>query len=578
MFALPTYALAEGATADGDENVETRVDLNLQKFAELVVAANKGLYVEMGSNFMLNYTYTEKGVGEDAKDVVHEWLKEANIVKDLFPGINYQLLPDEEDVEDTDENKHTVTYKPGEHAKLDDEEKAPSDVTEEILKTKHVTLKDSKTFEAAEGYEFVGWLVNVTYDGKDSSSALLYREGDKFVMPDHDVEVTAYWYEKEAEEDADDKSDEAAGAAEGDKMEFAYPVNDIICLEYITPSDDPKDAEDWKRVAIEKEIEISSSGWWMFRLAVVDGEKGDISDKDAVVTPYNTKKFQDKILEQSKEGEYDWEAFCLYRYAVDTKHPEVALSSSMQSKMEDGLTVGTNYTILTNLSITDSSSTSTTYKVYRHKGNGTSDKTSSLEDWDLIYDSTADVKVVEGFEKYITSAGVITPVAADLTSSPDVYRYRIVYSVKDANGYFGIEKDSDGTTEFHPELFLGVKLSKEGVKDKQRIEAWKIVLFVIAGLSAVGIVVLLCIKPKQVLAGDTRVSEVEANTTNTVNDTVEQPTAEQPVEEPVVEEPTVEQPVEEPTVEEPVENNEVTEEPAEEATEQPTDEKPDDAE
>ena len=525
MFALPTFALAEGTSNDGDEGGSRAVGFNAEKFKELVADTNKGVYVNMGKNFTLN----------------QEWLTDNEAIHDLFEGIEYHALPKEKTEFEDDEATYDVTY----YKNADDvdaDEVADTDVVvddEGYHAGQHVTLKEAKTFKAETGDEFIGWLVKVQYDGEDSAEYLLYRAGDKFVMPAHNIDVVAYWYPVETKEedktpdennpddttteDGQTDSDEPTTPAEP-KKEFAY-TDDIICLEYITPSDDPKDKDDWKRVAVDKEIELSTAGWWMFRYVVIDGANGDIEDDDAVITPYNTEKFQNEILEKSEKGKYNWEAFCLYRYAVDTAHPEIALSDSMKTKMEDGLTVGTKYTILTSLSITDSSSTSVTYVVERYTGSKGFDLTEGANnsdgEWVPIYDSTAkDNKVLEAGKDYISSSGVITPVSADVTGTKDLYRYRVIYSVKDANGFLGVDKDSDSTEEFHPILYLGVKLSPDDAKEQEKMETWKIILFVIAGLAAIGIVVLLCIKPKQTVAGDSRVSDVEANAEEN-NDAVE---------------------------------------------------------
>ena len=525
MFALPTLALAEEATtpdAGADETESARLlGFSAEKFAELVIAHNKGLYVEMGSEFTLNHTWTVlNGEGDDAEEVEFDWLTDVETVKALFPGINFQLLPDERDDDEIgdDEEQYTITYNKGAHAAKDEDADNDSEAAEEAAVTasyysgKHVTLKAATTFEAEEGWEFIGWLVPVAYDGGavegdnavviDGNKYFLYRAGDQFVMPAHNVEVTAYWYPVESDDDAD----EAAATAEEAKLEFAYPLNDIICLEYCTPSDDPKD-EHWTRVAADDTIKLETAGWWMFRYVVIDGENGDVTDDDAVITPYNDKDFQNALL---NDGVYNWAAFTVKRYAVDTTHPEIALSESMKTKMEQGLTVGTSYTVSTSLTITDSSSTTVTYKVYRHSGDGAA--TADADGWVLIYDSTAENKVLEAGTDYIASNGAITPLASDVITVEGNYRYKIVYSVKDANGYFGVEADAEGeAVEFHPTLLLSVHLSTEDVATQKKVEAWKIVLYVIAGLSAVGIVVLLLVKPKQAQAGDARVADSSAD-------------------------------------------------------------------
>ena len=489
MFALPVFAFAEGDDGAEDSTPARAVTFDKAKFAEYVIAENPGLYVEMGSSFSLN----------------QEWLKDMDKVKAIFgDNINYITLPEEdEDMLGDEEHEHTITYKAGDHAKGEQ-----ADTTANFHATEHVTLKASTTFEADEGYEFIGWLVPVEYDGTVADEPLLYRAGDKFAMPDEDVEIVAYWYLKEtANDDESSDQDQVAGAEDAEaKKEFEYPVNDKIYIEYCSPSDEPRD-DDWSRTAASGKFSMQTSGWWLFRYIVVDGEK-EVDDDDAILTPYNTKEFKEGLL--SEDGEtFNWAAFCLIRYAVDTTHPEVALSSSMKTKMEDGLTVGDSYSISTSLTITDSSSTSVTYTVWRYDGADGFDRmddATNKGNWVQIYDSAAkEDKVLEGGESYITTGGAITPISSDVTSD-GLYRYKIVYSVKDANGYFGVEDAEKPEEEFHPTLYLGVHLSDRDKDTKAKMEAWKIVLFVIAGLSAIGIVVLLVIKPKEVVEGDTRVA------------------------------------------------------------------------
>ena len=473
MFALPTFAFAEEAATpdDGKTEASHEVGFNAEAFAKYVVGENLNLFVEMDSSFKLN----------------QEWLKNENgEVEEIFPGINYQLLkPEDEDLSEKEER--TIKYNLGAEGDNHAAENASAPASGTFKQSQHVTL--ASQVKAAEGWEFVGWLVPVTFYGETSERALLYRAGDLFTMPDADVEVFAYWYPVETKDE-----DTPAETAE-DKLSFEYPVNDIVCLEYCTPSDDPRD-EHWTRVKAESAISVQTSNWWMFRYVVVDGEINDVSDDDSVLINFN---------ELLKEGKLAREDYSIKRFAVDTSNPKVALSSSMQSKMKDGLTVGTTYSISTSLDVTDSSGTTTTYVVYKNV-NG---------EWVQIYDNVSK-EVVEGYEGCISKSGVINPLASDVTAEGE-YRYKIVYTVKDNNGFYADPKieDESGTTDdtgFHPTLLLGVKLSDERVQEQARMETWKIVLFVVAGISALGIVALLLIKPKQAVADDARVGNAVANT------------------------------------------------------------------
>ncbi|MCH5160093.1 MAG: hypothetical protein J1F66_04505 [Clostridiales bacterium] len=528
MFALPMLALAEG----NDEPVESpevparEVKFSVEAFKKYIVDNNKGYFVEMGTEFKLNLSW----VDDEDEDVVHELLKDEKAIHALFPGdLHYLVMPEERTDFEEDEEKLTITYKDGKDASSDAEGAETATVTDSYYAGQYVTLRTEDTFDAEEGYEFVGWLVSVTYDGnllEEGEEPLLYRAGDQFVMPEEEFEIVAYWYQKEV--DNDDNSEAAATAEQEGKREFSYHVNDIICLEYCSPSDDPKN-ENWaSRVKADADISVKASGFWMFRFVVIDGEADDISDDDAVLTPYNTDEFKAaRLRSDGVNGEkvYHWEEFTLTRYAVDTSNPEIALSSSMKSKMENGLTVGATYSISTSLTITDSSNTTVTYKVYRQEATNGAAKGDD-DSWKLIYDSslTSDERVTEGYESYITASGTINPQSDDVTTEGN-YRYKIVYSVKDANGYFGVaesDEEENGFTEngeFHPTMYLGVELNDEGVATKKTIQTWKIILFVIAGLSAVGIVVLLFIKPKQEVVGDSRVSGVDGADDGAADDT-----------------------------------------------------------
>lgn len=227
---------------------------------------------------------------------------------------------------------------------------------------------------------------------------------------------------------------------------------DTISVEYCTPSGDRKVESDWTMRDLTSTFNMRTSGYWLFRYVVKDSS-GNILAKSPT----------------------------LERYAVDRDHPIISLSSSLKTKQEEGLTEGETYSVSTSLDISDSSSTTTNYVVYKLvKG-----------EWTQIYDSKTK-EVAEGYEDNISTSGTITPLASDITKDKSPV-YKIVYSVVDTEGFFGVEK-SDSTEEFHPEITLFVKASEDSAK-KNSVDVWKIVLYVIAGLSAVGIIVLLCIKP-----------------------------------------------------------------------------------
>lgn len=228
--------------------------------------------------------------------------------------------------------------------------------------------------------------------------------------------------------------------------------SDKVFVEYCTPSKDYKDT--WTCVDVSKTITISTTGWWGFRY-VLKNSSGTTSSSD--------------VLARTST---------IHLYFSDETAPEVTgLHSDMKTAMEDGITVGKTYTIKTNISIADTSSTTTSYVVYK-KVNGS---------WteDPVYDSSTKV-VAEGFENGISTAGVITMLEEDVLANNEPV-YKIVYTVKDALGY---------TTVFEDELTLFAKAEEKEPLTSSQI--WQIVLFAVAGLSLIGIIVVLCIKPKEV--------------------------------------------------------------------------------
>lgn len=238
-----------------------------------------------------------------------------------------------------------------------------------------------------------------------------------------------------------------------DAAEFAVTSeSDKVFIEYCTPSKDYKGT--WSCKELGSTISISSIGWHGFRY-VLKNNKGTSSTGDT------------NVLARTS---------AIYVYFSDEKAPVISgLHSDMKTAMEDGITVGKTYTIKTNLSISDTSSTTTTYVVYK-KVNGS---------WteEPIYDSTTKV-VAEGFEDGISTSGVITMLEGDVLANKEPV-YKIVYTVKDSLGYVTVA-DAELT------LFANA-VEKEPLTTAQ---IWQIVLFSVAGLSLVGIVVVLCIKPK----------------------------------------------------------------------------------
>ncbi len=237
-----------------------------------------------------------------------------------------------------------------------------------------------------------------------------------------------------------------------DAADFAVTSeSDKVFIEWCTPSKDYKDTWSCKSIGT---ITISSTGWYGFRYVLKDSS-GSSSTGDSHVLARTSK---------------------IYMYFGDETAPAFKnLHSDMKTAMEDGITVGKTYTIKTNISITDTSSTTTSYVVYKKvKGAWTEQP---------IYDSKTK-EVAEGFEDGISTSGVITMLESDVLPDNEPI-YKIVYTVKDSLGY---------TTLVEDELTLFAKaVEKEPLTTAQ---IWQIVLFSVAGLSLVGIVVVLCIKPK----------------------------------------------------------------------------------
>lgn len=241
--------------------------------------------------------------------------------------------------------------------------------------------------------------------------------------------------------------------------------NDKLYVEYCEPSKDAK--EEWTSVSIDSNFNLRSAGWWLFRVAVKDSAGNDVLAR----TP------------------------SIARYVVDNTNPEVELSSTQQDRVKEGLTVGSDYSISTSLNITDDSSTTTTYVVYkRENGDFNSDT------WVKVYDSVSK-EVTEGYENCISTSGTITPLNSDVNADKKA-AYRIVYAVVDANGYYSVKKDENSNDKYDPEMLLFVSAAPVDEDEANKIQIWKIVLYVVAGLCAVGIVVLLCIKPKQQTAAE----------------------------------------------------------------------------
>ena len=524
MFAVTTVAFADEGNPDGGEQESARVTFDETAFKKYVYD-NRPRFIEMSTTFMLDGTYTE-GEGDEAKTLV--WYKDYYILHTIFPNIRYIEVKDEDILHEGDEGYdkvtwYTLTYNMNIPTIEDDndngeatvaEEEGKEDAKTEYQATQVITL-DKKP--SHEGYKFEGWKLIFTDASKVTMPELkgdfLFAEGFKFNMPETNVEVQAQWtkIKSDAEKDEQDKSDEEVALPE------VY-ADDIVYVLYTTTgskTDSRSDMKDWSRCKVSETFSVTTKGSWDFRFAVADGIKSAATDDfdwedQILVTSYDNvlKAIEDKLAEpnhadtlsdEEEQDIIDKHDFTFHCYSQDTTHPEIELSESMKQKMESGLTVGTTYSISTALTIEDANSKSTpTYLVYKQVGAKV--EGADKEGWLLIYDSKKR-EVTEGYDDCISASGVITPLEKDVTGE---YVYKIVYSYVDADGFFGVDKDAEELEEYHPTMLLKVFKAPVEPGKPNAIEAWKIVLYVIAGLSAVGIVVLLCIKPKKPETADGR--------------------------------------------------------------------------
>lgn len=273
---------------------------------------------------------------------------------------------------------------------------------------------------------------------------------------------------------------------EGDSKPYDKDAEyDSIYVEYCKPGESPTRTE-WTSCKVTSTFSLETEGYWSFRFVVKDHN----GTETLATTDYFT------------------------RYAKDNKHPVIELSTSMKNKVDAGLVAGEGYTPSTSLDITDnnSSTVTVTFIISKFAKKGatvnvydeeTQEYTSTKlteDSWIKIYDSKTSW-VHKDYTEFVNTSGRITPSKSEITTEKI---YKITYSAKDANGYFGVAGDpEDGGkyVEAHPEMLLSVVAPKDSDNGNNSVDAWKIVLYVIAGLSAVGIIVLLCIKPKQATEG-----------------------------------------------------------------------------
>lgn len=247
---------------------------------------------------------------------------------------------------------------------------------------------------------------------------------------------------------------------------------DTVRLEYCTadPRYDSNWTDDEKTLVVADggtSFNLKLSGWVSFRYSAT---YKPASDKD------ETTVYTEQFLV----------------YVRDVTAPEVTIGTTLFDKIDEGLTVGKAYTVSTSSSaikVTDSSTYTITYVIKK------------LIKGEYVEVYSSETGLAEDYEGKDISSGTITPTADDVSGEAV---YLIVYSVTDANGYTS------------KELLAGLKVNAAEVQEtEKKVDVLKIVLYVIAGLSAVGIVVLVFfVKPKK--ETDTRVVYTEE--TNNTND------------------------------------------------------------
>lgn len=265
--------------------------------------------------------------------------------------------------------------------------------------------------------------------------------------------------------------------------------SDKVEIQYFKPGSDRGEvAEDKDKkagyAAAEETIDVNTVGWWSFRFVVVRPHAtvenaGEENEK----TTYSVDYTKDIVAKSD----------LVSLYAQDVDHPIITLNQTrFEEYTKKGITVGTRYSVPTTLLFTmtdDGKGTSSSYiSVYY--------VIEKLIDgnWTAIYDSSKETKVLDDkYSDFVSTSGILAG-NDDVSKNSTDYKYRVKYSFKDQYGYAGVDKDGN-TPEFTLNLFVNAKKATE--EQTKKADVWQIVLYVIAGLAAVGIIVLLCINPKQ---------------------------------------------------------------------------------
>lgn len=382
----------------------------------------------------------------------YAWLADEAKVEKIFTGISYVLKFGDWKATIGADDKMNVTWSNKEDLN--------------VTKTATLERKDSSDSDN----KFVG-----TWEGTLSGKPvkLVFDSTKKVAVTRNGLSLGSVTYEIK---------DETAEFRTGDtNKNFAVADgSDKVYVQYATPTVDYKDFASWNTVEIGTDINVigttsstSRIGWWVFRFVAKDSNGTVLTDNTG------TEVRSDRI------DVYFGDA------SAPAYRDNNGLTSDMISMRDNGLTVDETYTIKTNLRYIDNGSVTVNYKVYKWD--------TKTNDWTAEPILVKGEKVAEGYEDYITAAGVITPHKEDVLADKKP-AYKIVYSLIDDQLY-----ESDTTT-----LELFVKNAEEKVPASST-DVWKIILYVIAGLSAVGIIVVLCIKPKKPETEDARSANTDVN-------------------------------------------------------------------
>lgn len=332
---------------------------------------------------------------------------------------------------------------------------------------------------------------------------------DGFTISEGEIEVPS-WLEEKAEVEALFTGINFV-TEEKDGKTTIDDGSDKVLVQYFKPAGDRGAVEEGSSKANYAEagdkITVAETGWWSFRFVVVRPRLEKAAESEEKATYFDIDYTKDIVASSA----------LVDVWAQDTDNPVISLKDEEVTKLiANGLTAGTRKSI-------------STTSIFTTTDNGKNGSSSYITinyivekivdgKWVKIYDTTADTKVVEGYGDYISTSGILAS-EDEISKNATDYKYRVTYSFKDSYGYVG--KDSEGN-DYTYTLNLIVK-AKEKTEETKKVDVWKIVLYVIAGLSAVGIVVLLCIKPKQpddgtingrVHYGDDNATETSETTTS----------------------------------------------------------------